>query len=323
MATSITTTSGANHLTLEPNPTQQHQQRTSTLSNVRPFLIGGLSGMLATTCVQPLDMIKVRLQLSDQGTKHTVKPSSLTVARAILSQGRISDFYQGLTAALARQIVYGTCRLGFFVTFEDALKTRAENNKTTYGFPQRAFASVCAGGLAAAIGNPTEVALIRMQSDGLRPIGQREGFRSVFDAVIRITRSEGLFALWGGCAPTVIRAIATNFGQLAFFSESKHQLRAHTNWSEQAQTLTASAIGGFCAAFFSMPFDFVKSRLQSQQNVQGSRGKYNGMIDCIAKVVREEGLLRFYRGFPAYFSRMAPHSVISLVIMDKLASIFK
>ena len=44
--------------------------------------------------------------------------------------------------------------------------------------------------------------------------------------------------------------MATNFGQLAFFSESKHQLSLHTALSEQNKSLVASAVAGFFAAFF-------------------------------------------------------------------------
>lgn len=259
--------------------------------------------MIATTCVQPLDMIKVRLQLSTRNaTLHEAKPSSLSVIRSMLADGKVLDFYNGLSAALARQVVYGTGRLGLFVTFEDFLKTRAARNRSEYTFSQRTLASVGAGGLAAAIGNPTEVALIRMQADGMLPRNQQKNFRSVIDALGRITRHEGVLSLWGGCLPTIIRAMSTNFGQLAFFSESKHQLKTHTRLSHRTQTLTAAAIGGFCAAFFSMPFDTVKSRLQSSQI------KYTGMIDCFIRIARNEGLTRFYRGFPAYFSRLAPHT---------------
>lgn len=39
------------------------------------------------------------------------------------------------------------------------------------------------------IGNPTELVLIRMQSDGLKPKEQRASYRSAFDALARITRS--------------------------------------------------------------------------------------------------------------------------------------
>jgi hypothetical protein len=33
----------------------------------KPFVNGGLSGMLATCVMQPVDMVKVRLQLGEQG----------------------------------------------------------------------------------------------------------------------------------------------------------------------------------------------------------------------------------------------------------------
>jgi len=68
-----------------------------------------------------------------------------------------------------------------------------------------------------------------------------------------------------------------------------------------AIVLPASAIAGFFASFFSLPFDFVKTRLQKQ--TRGADGKlpYKGMTDCFAKVAREEGLMRFYRGYVCDF----------------------
>jgi solute carrier family 25 oxoglutarate transporter 11 len=279
--------------------------RSPVFDYASPFITGGAAGMAATVCVQPLDMIKVRMQLS-QGVG-AARPSSLQVARGILAQGNVLVFYDGISAALARQLVYGTARLGLYTTFEKALKRRAEQHGYMYNFSQRALASIGAGGLGSMIGNPTEVALIRMQSDGLRPEAQRTRYRSVVDALIRITRTEGVGALWSGCLPTVIRAMCTNFGQLAFFSESKHQLQKHTSLSDRGRSLVASAIGGFFAAFFSMPADFVKSRLQSQSMQAGGR-RYRGMWHCCVQVFREERPATFYRGFPAYFSRMAPHS---------------
>lgn len=126
-----------------------------------PFLVGGTSGIVATVCIQPIDMIKVRIQLSEGAA------TPATVLRQVISQGRVLDLYSGLSAALLRQVVYGTSRLGLFFTFEDMLKKRAEKNGTSYGFLQRSTAGLAAGGLGATIGNPAEVALIRMQSDGM------------------------------------------------------------------------------------------------------------------------------------------------------------
>ena len=38
----------------------------------KPFVNGGLSGMLATCLIQPIDMVKVRLQLGAQGSPVSV-----------------------------------------------------------------------------------------------------------------------------------------------------------------------------------------------------------------------------------------------------------
>ncbi len=40
----------------------------SVWQNVKPFFNGGLSGMLATCVIQPIDMVKVRLQLGAVGS---------------------------------------------------------------------------------------------------------------------------------------------------------------------------------------------------------------------------------------------------------------
>lgn len=264
--------------------------------------------MTATTVIQPIDMVKVRLQLAGEGAKTGPRPSPVQITRDIISSGKVLDLYTGLSAGLLRQAVYTTARLGFFDTFMDVFKRSATSRGKKIGFKERALSGLTAGGLAAMVGNPADLALIRMQSDGLKPLAQRANYTSVIDALSRIAKSEGVGALWAGAFPTVVRAMALNFGQLAFFSEAKMQLKARTQLPAQAQTLTASAIAGFFASFFSLPFDFVKTRLQKQQKGADGKLPYSSMADCFRKVTREEGLLRFYRGFGTYYVRIAPHA---------------
>jgi solute carrier family 25 oxoglutarate transporter 11 len=263
--------------------------------------------MTATSVIQPVDMIKVRLQLAGEGVKTGPKPTPVTVFKDILAQGKVMDLYTGLSAGLLRQAVYTTARIGFFDTFMKSLTASAESKGTTIGFKERAGAGLAAGGLAAVVGNPADLALIRMQSDGLKPLAQRANYTSVVDALTRIAKNEGVSRLWAGAYPTVVRAMALNFGQLAFFSEAKNQLKS-TNLSSRTQTLTASAVAGFFASFLSLPFDFMKTRLQKQTRAADGTMPYKGMFDCARKVVKEEGLLRFYRGFGTYYVRIAPHA---------------
>jgi solute carrier family 25 oxoglutarate transporter 11 len=273
-----------------------------------PFVNGGLAGMVATTVIQPIDMVKVRLQLAGEGVKTGPKPSPLTITKDIIAKGKVLDLYTGLSAGLLRQAVYTTARMGFFDTFMKALTVRAKDKGQSIGFAERAAAGLTAGGLAAMIGNPADLALIRMQSDGLKPLAERKNYKSVIDALGSIVKNEGVARLWAGASPTVVRAMALNFGQLAFFSEAKAQLKGNKFLSSNQQTLTASAIAGFFASAMSLPFDFVKTRLQKQSKGPDGKLPYAGMFDCFKKVAKEEGILRFYRGFGTYYVRIAPHA---------------
>lgn len=286
---------------------------------VLPFINGGLAGMTATIVIQPVDMVKVRLQLAGEGARTGPRPSALGITKEIIASGKVLDLYTGLSAGLLRQAVYTTARMGFFDTFINTLNARAEEQNRKITFAERAVAGLSAGGIAAMIGNPADLALVRMQSDGLKPPEARAHYRSVFDALARIPKQEGLTALWAGALPTVIRAMALNMGQLTFFVESKAQLKQHTSLSPQTQTFAASAIAGFFASFLSLPFDFVKTRLQKQQR-DPATGKlpYKGVLDCARKVVQDEGWLRFYRGFGTYYVRIAPHALVAPTFLSLL-----
>ena len=249
------------------------------------------------------------------------KPGPLTVARNIVAQGRLLDLYSGLSAGLLRQCLYTTARMGLFDTFMRILSEGRDPKSIS--FAERGAAGIGAGGLAAVIGNPADLALIRMQSDKMLPPAQRQNYSSVFSAMARITSQEGFFSLWNGCLPTVTRAMALNFGQLAFFSEAKSQLTKHNLASGVTVPLTASAIAGFFASFFSLPFDFVKTRLQKQTRRPDGTFQYKGSFDCARQVMKQEGVLRFYRGFSTYYVRIAPHAMITLLVADYLGFITK
>ena len=50
----------------------------------------------------------------------------------------------------------------------------------------------------------------------------------MFDALRRIVGEEGVFGLWKGCSPTVVRAMLLNLGMLSTFDEVKERLNAYT-----------------------------------------------------------------------------------------------
>lgn len=56
---------------------------------------------------------------------------------------------------------------------------------------------------------------------------------------------------------------------------------------------------------------FIKTRLQKQQKDASGKLPYKGLLDCARKVAKEEGWLRFYRGFGTYYVRIAPHALVA------------
>jgi len=300
-----------------PIATQSHLINAPCVRNALPFAIGAFSGMTGQTCIQPVDVIKVRIQLAGEGTKGAARATPFSVGKGIVANEGFTRLWSGLTAGYVRQLSYGMLRLGFFDRLVAFFEARAKERGTPVTFRERAASSLLAGGLGAAIANPAEVALIRMQSDGMKPKEQRANYRSAIDALSRIARQEGVRGLWSGVMPTTTRAMVANFGQLAFFSESKSQLQKRTNLSFHMQTFTATVIAGFAAAAFSLPFDFLKTRLQRGGSA------YSGVINCAVTVLREEGPLRFYRGFWTYFFRMAPHTIITLSVADNIHAMVK
>ena len=65
-----------------------------------------------------------------------------------------------------------------------------------------------------------------------------------------------------------------------------------------ASRVGASAIAGFFASAFSLPFDFVKTMMQNQRPSAHGVLPYRSSLDCVVKTLSEGGPARLYAGFP-------------------------
>lgn len=96
-----------------------------------------------------------------------------------------------------------------------------------------AVAASVAGGLGGIAGNPADVILVRMTSDGGKAIQDRLLYKNWWvsflsrrvrtdkcrsaDGLIRIVKDEGVQSLFRGLGPNVARAVLMNASQLATF----------------------------------------------------------------------------------------------------------
>jgi solute carrier family 25 oxoglutarate transporter 11 len=221
---------------------------------------------------------------------------------------------------VVRQLTYTTARLGVFRYTSEALKEPGQKNLPYY---KKAFAGLSAGAVGAFVGTPADLSLVRMQADSMLPVEQRRNYRSVFDAFRSIVRDEGLFGLWKGSTPTVVRAMSLNLGMLATFDQAKEYFQGIFGSEGWTASLAASALSGLGASVFSLPFDFVKTRVQRMRPDANGVMPYKGPVDCAMRVLRNEGPLAFYAGFPTYYSRIAPHAMMVLLFVDYMEAQLK
>uniref|UniRef100_A0A4W5JEZ8 Solute carrier family 25 member 11 n=1 Tax=Hucho hucho TaxID=62062 RepID=A0A4W5JEZ8_9TELE len=149
--------------------------------------------MGATVFVQPLDLVKNRMQLSGQGGKAREYKTSFHALASILKNEGLGGIYTGLSAGLLRQATYTTTRLGIYTVLFEKMTGQ---DGTPPNFLMKALIGMTAGATGAFVGTPAEVALIRMTADGRLPADQKRGYSNVFNALARITKEEGVTTLW-------------------------------------------------------------------------------------------------------------------------------
>jgi len=288
--------------------------KTVVVPNYAKFAMGGMSGMSATLFVQPLDLVKNRMQLSGEGGSAKLYKNSFDAVTSIVRNEGITGIYAGLSAGLLRQATYTTARMGIYQSLLDKF---SDNNAISLGFFKKAAIGIFSGGVAAFIGTPTEVALIRMSTDGKLPVDQRKGYSNAFNAIFRIAKEEKVTALWQGAGPTVIRAMVVNGAQLAAYSQAKENLLG-TNYFKEGILLhfCASMISGLITTIASMPVDIVKTR------VQRASGKANA-VQIFTGIIKNEGLFSLWKGFTPYYARLGPHTVLTFIFLEQFNKLYK
>jgi len=280
---------------------------------------GASAGMGATCFVQPLDLVKNRMQVM-KVAPGAQKPSSASVLMGVVRNEGLFTLYNGLSAGLLRQFLYTGSRLGIYTTLFDNFSGK---DGSPPSFFVKAGIGMVAGCCGAFVGCPAEVALIRMTSDGNLPADQRRNYKSAFDALFRIAREEGVTTLWRGCIPTMGRAMVVNAAQLASYSQAKQAIlqTGYVNDGIFCHFL-ASMFSGLVTTAASMPVDIAKTRIQNMKIVDG-KPEYRGAVDVITKVAKNEGFFSLWKGFTPYYFRLGPHTVLTFIFLEQMNRMYK
>ncbi len=304
------------------------------------FVQGGLASMIAGYATHPLDLIKVRMQLQGEVAAVTslayaleVKPVRIAMPRIgpvgmcmnVVQTEGIRALYSGVSASVLRQFLYSSTRIGLYEHLKMQWRDPRQQQQGT-GLPlvKKVTAALLAGAAGAAVGNPADLAMVRMQADGRLPSHLRRNYKSVTDALVRMVRQDGLKSLWRGSATTVTRAMLVTAAQLATYDQITEAITLHKLVPQGLATqVVASCSAGVLASMAATPVDVVKTRVMNQRIRAGEPPPYTGSLDCAFKTVRSEGPMALYKGFIPTVTRQGPFAIVMFLSLEQMRKILQ
>ncbi|XP_005877832.1 PREDICTED: mitochondrial brown fat uncoupling protein 1 isoform X1 [Myotis brandtii] len=270
----------------------------------------GLAACVADVITFPLDTAKVRQQI--QGECPTSgAPKYKGVLRTVITVAKTEGplkLYNGLPAGLQRQISSASLRIGLYDTAREYF---TEGRETSLG--GKILAGLTTGGVSVFIGQPTEVAKVRLQAQS-HLYGPKPRYTGTYNAYRIIVTTEGLSGLWKGTTPNLARNVTINCTELVAYDIMKDTLVKNEILADDLPCHFMSAVfAGFCATLLSSPMDVVKTRF-----VNSTPGQYKSAHNCAMTMFIKEGPSAFFKGLLPSFLRLASWNVIMYVCFEKL-----
>lgn len=274
-----------------------------------PFYLGGTASMAAAACTHPIDLAKVRLQMSNDHSTGFLR----TIVRVYTNEG-FRSLYSGLSASLLRQATYSTTRFGVY----EELKNLAQGDSDKPPGVLALVGIACFSGfVGAAVGNPADILNVRMQNDQTLAPEKRRNYKHAIDGLVRMIREEGVNSLFRGISANCSRGVLMTASQLASYDSFKQAL-LHTGYFTDGLVthFSASLMAGFVATTVCSPFDVIKTRMMNDR-------KSRSILQTVRYAIQTEGWGFAFRGFVPSFLRLGPHTICTFLVLEQQKKWYK
>jgi solute carrier family 25 (mitochondrial adenine nucleotide translocator), member 4/5/6/31 len=124
----------------------------------------------------------------------------------------------------------------------------------------------------------------------------------IVDCFVRIPKEQGFGAFWRGNLANVIRYFPTQALNFAFKDVYKQVFLGGVDqktqfWRYFFGNLASGGAAGATSLCFVYPLDYARTRLGADVGKGAADRQYNGLVDCIKKTVKSDGVGGLYRGF--------------------------
>ncbi|KAG8629809.1 hypothetical protein KVT40_001428 [Elsinoe batatas] len=284
---------------------------TSKPSNRLDNLIaGGAAGLLESFTTYPTEYVKTRQQLASKSAS-SISPVKVLIDTLRRPNG-FAALYRGAGAFCSANAAKSGVRFFAFDSMKIVLVRNTKDGKST------ATANLVSGLVAGVaesvlVVTPGETLKTKLIDDADRQGGAR--FRGSFDAIRQVLASEGPSGLYKGVVPVTLKQSSNamvRFTTYGFFSDALE--RVLPLGSLGCKPVLAGASAGVVTVYATMPFDTIKTRLQSLSSVKGAQGT----LGCCAQIIRHEGFLALWRGATPRLVRLTVSGAISFSVYENM-----
>ncbi|KAL4082129.1 mitochondrial carrier domain-containing protein [Scleroderma yunnanense] len=285
------------------------------------------AGVVSVLCMQPLDLLKVKLQVSTKYPQGGVGKQIWNSLKEIKTE----QGWRGLYRGVGPNVAGNASSWGLYFLFYNMLKKRASGDDPNYRMSAGSYllCSAQASAVTAIMTNPLWVVKVRMFTS--RP-DSPTAYRGLWDGLSTVWRTEGVAGLWKG---TTLALVGVSNGAIQFmaYEEMKRwgfdQKRKQFAKAGRTMTLedeilsnTAYTVMSGASKLFALattyPYQVIRSRIQSD-----TLRVYPDILTTIKRTWHGEGLRGFYRGLGTNFVRVLPGTCITFVVYENLAWLLK
>jgi len=263
--------------------------------------VGAVAGVVGTSCIFPLDMVKTRLQSQGSGADKIYR-NPIHCFQTILRKEGVLGFYRGLGPNLVGVMPEKAIKLAANDLLREMLTDEATGELP---LARQALAGAGAGFFQVIATNPMEISKIRLQMQATLPKAEQL-------TAMQVVKGLGLRGLYRGAPATLARDVPYSLLFFPGYSNLRAVFEDEDGECSMGATLFSGGASAAMAAGLCTPMDVVKTRLQ----VKGGSERYAGLVHCTRTILAEEGVGAFYKGAVPRMSTSAPLFGIALLAFE-------
>ncbi|XP_023174943.1 mitochondrial uncoupling protein 4C [Drosophila hydei] len=301
-----------------------NSQEEINLKNLFMLYINTFIGAnIAEGCMYSLDVGKTRMQVYGEEQKKTggKHRKMFRTLYGIATEEGPKALYSGFSAMVLRNFIFNSMRVMLYDIFRRRYIYVDTNQQECIRIHHAFLCGSAAGCVAQALANPFDIAKVRMQMEGRRKLLGLSPRSTSFPNVLNsIYRKSGVVGMWRGVVPSCMRACLMTAGDVGAYDLCKRNLKKHLGMHEGiALRFASSMVAGLVASVLSNPADVIKSRMMNQPTDEKGKGLYyKNSLDCVVKLLREEGFFNLYKGLIPCWLRLGPWSVLFWLSVEQL-----